>query len=224
MNGTGALEDALDRLIDAGAVDEADDGTLSTTQAFEDVRDVYHDTYGNATESVFHDTVADLFDIDREAAADRVEREDVTREELVAYLAAQSFLDDPPDRETLAHMAAVLVELGPGSPVPDALTELDDGSYEAFLDDHPDALLSVWTHGCAPCDAMKADLDAILSALPDGVAAAGLDGETAVDFRREFDVDAAPALLLFRDGRLEATLTGRHSPEALEEEFEGVYA
>ncbi|MFB6123726.1 MAG: thioredoxin family protein [Haloferacaceae archaeon] len=224
MNETGALEDALDRLIDAGAVHETDDGMLSTTQDFEDVRDVYHDTYGDAKESVFQAAIGELFDVDRETAAERIEREDVTREELVAYLAVQSFLDDPPDQDTLAHMAAVMVELGPGSPVPDPLPALDDDTYESFLADHPDSLLSVWTHGCSPCEAMKEDLDAILSVLPDGVAAAGLDGETAVAFRRAFEVDAAPTMLLFRDGRLEASMTGRQSPEAVEERVEDVYA
>lgn len=224
MSETDALEDALDRLIAAGAVHETDDGMLSTTREFEDVRDVYRDTYGDAKESVFEAAIAELFDIDRETAAERIERENVTREELVAYLAVQSFLDDPPDSETLAHMAGVMVQLGPGSPVPEPLPVLDDDSYESFLQDYPDALLSVWTHGCSPCDAMKEDLDAILAALPDGVAAAGLDGETAVEFRRAFDVDTAPTVLLFRDGRLEATLTGRQSPDALEDAFADVYA
>ncbi|MFC6988220.1 thioredoxin family protein [Haloplanus sp. GCM10025708] len=172
---------------------------------------------------MFRAAIAELFDVDRETAAERIDREGVTREELVAYLAVQSYLDDPPDRDTLAHMAAVMVELGPGSPVPEPLPVLDDDTYESFLADHPNSLLSVWTHGCSPCDAMKDDLDAVLSALPDGVAAAGLDGESAVEFRREFEVDAAPTMLLFRDGRLEATMAGRHSPEALEDAFADVY-
>ena len=58
------VEAALDRLIHADAVDEADDGTLSTTAAFEETRRVYHDTYGDMAEAGFHRTVTALFDLD----------------------------------------------------------------------------------------------------------------------------------------------------------------
>jgi thiol-disulfide isomerase/thioredoxin len=217
------VESALDRLVDADAVDEADDGTLTTTTAFEDTRRVYHDTYAHMGEEGFHSTVADLFDIDRDEVAAHVDATGITREELVAYLSIQSFLDDPPDRGTLAVMADIVVQIGPGSPVPSAVREVTDEDYETFLDAEPEAIVTVWKHGCDPCDAMKEEFDAILDAVPDGVAVAGVDGEAAADFRRSFDVSAAPAVLLFHDGDLQRTLTGRKSPAELAEAFESVY-
>lgn len=216
-------EAALDALIDGGAVDEADDGTLSTTRAFEDARRIYHDTYADASDEVFRQTVADLFGLDPDAAADHVESGGVTREEVVAYLSVRSFFDDPPDPETAAVMAHLLVEIGPGSPVPASLRELTDDEWSAFLDDRPDAVVTVWKRFCDPCEATKADLDDILSALPDGVAVAGVDGEEVPAFRREFGVDAAPAFCLFRDGELVETHTGRGRPEELAERFAAVY-
>lgn len=217
------VESALDTLIDAGVVDEADDGALTTTSAFEDTRRVYHDTYAHMADEGFHSTVADLFDIDRDEVGAHIDATGMTRDELVAYLSVRSFLDDPPEQGTLAVMAGIVVQIGPGSPVPMAVEELSDEDYEAFLDDEPDALVTVWKHGCDPCEAMKEDLDEILAAVPDGVAVAGVDGADVPAFRRAFDVSVAPAVLLFRDGDLQKTLTGRTSPSALADAFESVY-
>jgi thiol-disulfide isomerase/thioredoxin len=131
--------------------------------------------------------------------------------------------DRTPDDEQLATMATLVAEISPGSPVPDAVPELDDESWPAFLDDHPDAVVTVWRHDCAPCEALKDDLDAVLSALPDTVAVAGVDGESVADFRRTFDVQTAPAVCSFRDGALEDVTTGRQSPDTYADRFVAVY-
>jgi thiol-disulfide isomerase/thioredoxin len=216
-------ESALDRLLDEGVVDEDDDGALTTTEAYERTRVVYHDTYGTAGEETVVQALSEVFGVDREAVSAYVDENDVGAADLVAYLSLQSFLDPVPDRETLATMAALVVEIGPGSPVPGQLDELDDERSEAFLAENPDAVLTVWKTGCHPCDAMKADLDAILERVPDGVAVAGLDGESIPSFRLEYGVDSAPAVLAFKDGELVETLTGHRSPVALEQFFSVVY-
>jgi thiol-disulfide isomerase/thioredoxin len=216
-------EVALDRLVDSGIVDEADDETLTTTEAYERTRAVYHDTYGDIDEERLTATLSDLFDIDHGTAAAYVAENDVTAADLVAYLSLQSMLDPVPDRPTLATMAALVVEVDPGSPVPDGLEELDDESYEAFLAEHPDAVLTVWKTGCHPCEAMKDDLDEILERVPDGVAVAGLDGESIPSFRLAYGVDSAPAVLAFEGGELADSLSGRRSPFALEQFFSTVY-
>lgn len=216
-----ALDDALDALVDAGLVDETADG-LATTEDFEATRRIYRDTYGAADDAVFRQTVADAFGVSESVAADRIEHGAITREDLIAYLALRSALPDADD-ERLAMMATLVAELSPESPVPDAVAELDDDAWPAFLDDHPDAVVTVWRHDCAPCAALKDDLDAVLSALPDGVAVAGVDGESVPTFRRRFDVDAAPAVCSFRDGDCKDVTTGRQSPEAYAEQFAAVY-
>lgn len=218
------VEALLDRLIDDGAVTEADDGTLATTAAFEDARDVYHDTYAHADDERFRQTVADVFGVEEAEAERRIDEFGVTREELVAYLAAKSFLDDPPGPQELAVMAGLLVEIDPASPVPAAVPELDDDSYRDFLDDHPDAMVTVWKRSCPPCDGLKEDFDEILARVPAGVAAAGVDGPEVPNFRREFEVSAAPSLLFFRDGDLRETLTGRKSPDDIAERLDAVYS
>lgn len=216
-------EAALDALVDAGVFDEDADGSLTTTEAFEETRRIYHDSYAGASDERFHATVAELFGLDPDDAAAHVETRGVTRDELVAYLSVQSFLDDPPGQGTLAVMAALVAEVGPGSPVPASLEELDDESWREFLTAHPDSVVTVWRHGCDPCEAMKADLDAILETLPESVAVAGIDGEACFDFRLEYEVNAAPAFVCFRDGEHRLTETGRKRPETTAGLFESVY-
>lgn len=214
-------EAVVDDLVAAGVLAETDDGGVHLAEEFDATKRVYHDSYADADESRVRETIADLFDLDPAAAAEHAAS--VTRDELVAFLSLRSFLDDPPARERLALMAGVVAGVGPGSPVPDAVREVDDDTYRAFLDDAPDAVVTVWKHHCEPCDVMKNDLDGLLDAVPDGVAVAGLDGEDCPDFRREFEVDVAPAVCCFRDGTLVETVTGRRSTATLAETFETVY-
>jgi thiol-disulfide isomerase/thioredoxin len=216
-------EAALDRLVDEGVVDEAADGTLTTTEAYEQTRVVYQDTYGGADEETVVTALSEMFDVDPEAVATYVAEHDVDAEDLVAYLSLQSFLDPAPERETLATMAALVVEVDPGSPVPGQLVELDDDDYESFLSRNPDAVVTVWKTGCRPCDSMKADLDEILERVPDGVAVAGVDGESVPSFRLAYGVDSAPAVLAFEGGELVESLTGQRSPVALGQFFSVVY-
>jgi thiol-disulfide isomerase/thioredoxin len=213
----------LDTLIEAGVVVEHDDGTLETTPDYEGTRGVYHDTYAAVSESEFRDTLVEVFDLDPETADEEIERQGVTRDELVAFLALRSFLDDPPDTLRLAMLARLVTTIGPASAVPPALREVDDEDYRPFLDEHPDALVTVWKTNCAPCDAMKGDLDEILGAVPEDVAVAGVDGGVVSAFRREFEVNAAPAVLYFRDGTLVEKETGRKTVDELADRFAAIY-
>lgn len=216
-------EAVLDDLLELGAVTEGDDGSLSTTSAFEDVRRVYRDTYANMDDDGVVSTVADLFGVDRDEAASLLDSGEVTRADVTAYLSIRSFAEGELDSPALAVASNLLVRLGPGTPVPDAFEELDDGTYGAFLDSNPDAVVTVWRNYCDPCEAMKEDVPELLDAVPEGVATAGIDGEEAPEFRREFGVDSAPSVLLFRGGELRETLTGRRRPETLADRFDETF-
>jgi thiol-disulfide isomerase/thioredoxin len=213
----------LDHLIAAGVVVEHDDGTLETTAEYEETRSVYHDTYAGISEAEFRQTLVEVFDLDPETADEEIEEQGVTRGELVAFLALQSFLDDPPDHLRLAMLARLTATIGPASAVPPALREIDDEEYESFLADHPDAVVTVWKTGCAPCDAMKAGLEEILAVVPEDVALAGIDGGAVSKFRREFEVNAAPAVLYFRDEELVESESGRRTAEQLDGRFTEIY-
>lgn len=211
----------LDALVEAGVLVEDERG-LATTPAFEDTRGIYYDTYADASEEVFVSSVAEVFGLDPEEAAGRVDELGITREQLVTYLALQSYLDDPPARPDLAAMARLTAEVGM-DPVPPGVARVTDDDYAAFLDEHGDVVLTVWSYPCSPCERLKADLDDVRAAAPDGVAFAGADGSAVPDLRREFDVEAAPTTLLFRGGERVETLRGYHSPAAMADAFEDIY-
>lgn len=214
-------EGVVDALVDAGVLAETETGALSLTAAFDATRAVYHDSYADEPDETVHETVAELFDVDPDDDRARA----VTRDELVALLSLRSFLDDPPSLDRLAATTSVVAEATPVSPVPDSLPTVDDGSWHEFVDGG-DAVVTVWKRNCDPCDALKADLDAVvaeLDAVDAGVSVAGLDGESCPDFCRATGVNAAPAVCCFRDGGLAEAVTGRRSPAVYAELFDDVY-
>jgi thiol-disulfide isomerase/thioredoxin len=210
-------------LLDAGVFVEEADGSVAVTESFDAARGVYQDSYADASDERFHETLAELFDLSVDEAEAQAAELGVTRDELVAYLSLRSYLDEPPEPTALVQLAAMVSDVAPASPVPDSLPELTDDDYETFLDDHPDAVVFVWKLHCAPCDEMKADLGAIRAAAPEGVAFAGVDGESVAAFRREFDVDAAPATLTFADGSFVEAIEGRRSPSQFADMFANAF-
>lgn len=204
-------------------VEDPETEVLTTTDDFEQHRHVYYDSYLELEEAEFHDSVAEVFGLEsREAAAERVDELGVDREEFATYLTLSARLEGY-DVGELAEMAALAVEIGPSSPVPESLTELDDDAIDAFVTDNEWAIVTVWKRGCAPCEGMKEDLDAILEALPDDVAVAGIDGEACPEFCRTHEVNAAPAVVFFEDGERRDVVTGRTSPEPLADRARTVY-
>jgi thiol-disulfide isomerase/thioredoxin len=203
--------------VDEGVLVEEDDGTVSVSEGYDAERGVYHDTYGDASDEVFHETLASLFGLEPDEAAERAAELGVDRADLVAYLSLRGYFkrqsEADPDHDEMLALADLVAGIAPTSPVPDGMPELGDEEYREFVDEHRDAVLFVWRLHCQPCDVMKRDLEAILEAIPDGVAVAGLDGESVVEFRREFDVDAAPAVLTFADSELVDRVTGAKSPD-----------
>ncbi len=215
-------EGRYDFLVAEGVLVENEDGTVAVSEAYDAERGVYHDTYADAADEQFHRTLADLFGLSVEEARDHAEELGITRAELVAYLSLRAYLDDrtvDPDVGTLLQLAGMVADLDPESPVPASMPELTDDDYSAFLADHPDAVLFVWRRHCTPCEALKSDLDELRAAAPDRVAFAGVDGEAVTAFRREFEVDAAPATLAFADGAFIKLIEGRRSPEQYRELF-----
>lgn len=213
----------FERLRAADVLDENEDGAVVITAEFDDERDLYDQTYGDLDDERFVEAVAAAFGIDEATAAERIETHGVTREEFVAYMALQSYLDDPPPTEQLAVMAGMVADVGVASPVPDGMRELADDTYEAFVAESSDAAVFVWRHRCDPCERLKEDLPELRTALPDDVAVAGVDGDAVPDLRQTFEVESAPTLLLFRDGELVESVVGRYPVERYRETFADIY-
>ncbi|NEU56656.1 thioredoxin domain-containing protein [Halorussus sp. MSC15.2] len=194
---TDEAEALFDALVAADVLAVGEAG-VRTTDAFDDTRAVYHDSYVGVSDAEFHEAVAATFGLpDADAAADLIAEREVTRSEFVCYLAVQSHLDDAESRSAtdLAAMAGMVHEAVPDSPVPSTIADVTDDP-DAFLAGRDRAVVSVWKRFCDPCEATKADLETILDAVPDGVAVAGIDGEVAVEFCRNHDVASAPGFVV----------------------------
>ncbi|MEF8778304.1 MAG: thioredoxin family protein [Natronomonas sp.] len=198
-----------------------DDETVTLTIEFESTRGIYHDSYADVDEAEYHQAVSDVFGIDVEAVPDRLEELDVTREQFIALLAVNSHVDGEYPLAERARMAMLVTELAPPSPVPESIEELDDDSYEEFLEEHDRAAIMVWKRFCTPCRQMKDELDETRDFLPDAVA--GVDGESTPEFCRSFGVEAAPSVLFFEDDELVELLRGYQSPETIEDTCAEMY-
>lgn len=215
----------FDALVEAGVFDvDPDTDEVTLTPDFDATLTIYDDTYGSVADEEFHRTLAEVFGLeDAETAADRADELGVTREELAAFLALRSHLEEPPEVDRLAVMAAMVTDVEVGSPVPAELEELTDATYRGYIDEHGDVVVTVWRHRCDPCDALKRDLDEIMAAAPASVRFAGVDGEETVDIRKAFAIEAAPTTLAFRDGELVDRIRGRRPVQDYEALFADVY-
>jgi thiol-disulfide isomerase/thioredoxin len=203
-------ETRLEFLVEAGVVDVDEHDSVGVTGAFDDRRRIYADSYADIDDEEFARSIADVFGTSIERARTQIEETDLTREDLYNYLSLQSHLDRDLPQDVLVLLTSMVVGVGVGSAVPDSMQELDDDSYEAFLDAHDDAVLFVWSYPCDPCRTLKQDLPDLLAELPDSVAVAGVDGDSVGRFRTEFEVTAAPTILLFAGGNLVETIEGYH--------------
>jgi thiol-disulfide isomerase/thioredoxin len=218
-------EELLETLLDEEvlAIDDRT-GAVTTTAGFEDTYSVYLDTYLSVPREEFVASVTETFALDSaELAAGRIEDLAVTREQLAAYLSLRSVLEGGYDPETLTRMAVVVADLEPETPVPDRLELLDDETFGPFVRTHDRAILTVWARRCAPCEAIKDDLDAVLDTVPEEAAVAGIDGDRARKFCSTHDVDAAPAIVYFENGRHRRTTVGRSTPPDVAAAIEAVY-
>ena len=217
-------EARLDYLIDRGVLVEFDDGTVAISDDFQADLEVYEDSYLGSPEEEFVGAVADVFDLPAERAAERIEDTGMTRGELATFLALRSYLDDPDrSRDELVLLTAMVAVTDPASPVPAELTELDDETFEEYLDEHGDVVVVVFKRNCPPCETMEEDLPEVMEALPAGVEVAGVDGEDAPTFRRRYEVSVAPTVLFFADGEVAVRTEGATRPETLLDAVEGVY-
>jgi thiol-disulfide isomerase/thioredoxin len=221
-------EARLEFLIETSVIDVDENDSVTATEGFEDTRRIYADSYADIGDEEFAQSIADVFGTTLEEARSQIEETDLSREDLYNYLSLQSHIDRDLPQDVLVLLTSMVVGVGVGSAVPESMPELDDDSYAAFLDEHDDALVVVWSYPCDPCRSLKKDLPELLEMLPGSVAVAGVDGNRVGRFRTEFEVTSAPTLLLFAGGDLAEKIEGYHPVESLRgplsETYEGVEA
>ncbi|WP_435195322.1 thioredoxin family protein [Natronomonas sp. EA1] len=204
----------FDRLVDAGVLTEREDEVVKTAD-FESTLDIYRSTYGDASDERFREVVAELFDLSPEAAETKIDELGISREQLCILLSLRSEVEATP--EALLQMVGMVDAVSPASPVPEGLPELGADFADVLVDGQ--AVVLVFTHGCEPCDALKAELPAIESAAPSDVRLFGIDGPERHDFLRAHEVTGAPTALFFSDGEVVDRLEGFYGADTFEARF-----
>lgn len=210
-NDTSASE-LFDELLAADILVDGEMG-VRTTDEFDDTHAVYHDSYVGVSDAEFHESVTATFGLpDADAAADAVVSQGLTRTDLAVALSVRSHCENLTTNE-LAVATGLVAEIVPKTPVPAGLADVTDDPQRFVASNDRVALLTVWKRFCDPCEAIKDDLTELLADVPESVGIAGIDGEVAVEFCDDFDVDAAPGFVLFDDGEQVRTVTGSDREE-----------
>ncbi|GGM59880.1 thiol-disulfide isomerase/thioredoxin [Halarchaeum rubridurum] len=107
--------------------------------------------------------------------------------------------------------------------VPDGFVSLDGDEIGRFLDAHAAAVVYCWREDCEPCDAVRADLDALRDegVVPDAVGLGAVYGPDNVDELRDgYEVGAAPTVLFCAGDTVASRFVGNPGREALRRELE----
>ncbi len=97
-----------------------------------------------------------------------------------------------------------------------AVLHFDGSNFEAEVLNSPaPVLVDFWAEWCGPCQMMAPVLQAVADANPQ-LKVGKVNTDENMPLAVQLEINAIPALLLFRDGRLAARTEGFRPPEELE--------
>ena len=92
---------------------------------------------------------------------------------------------------------------------------------ESFSDDVLNAdkpvLVDFWAEWCGPCKAIAPALDEISNEMSDNITVAKINIDENPNTAQEFNIRSIPALMIFKNGKLEAEMMGQVPKSQLEE-------
>jgi thioredoxin 1 len=103
------------------------------------------------------------------------------------------------------------------------LLTLTDANFQAeVLESSLPVLVDFWAQWCQPCLAMAPDLEAVAEQFAGRVRVGKLDVDQYQDIAGQFNVQAMPTLLVFKDGVVAEQRVGKLGRDALAKLVEGV--
>jgi thioredoxin 1 len=103
------------------------------------------------------------------------------------------------------------------------LLTLTDANFQAeVLESSLPVLVDFWAQWCQPCLAMAPDLEAVAEQFAGRVRVGKLDVDQYQDIAGQFNVQAMPTLLVFKNGVVAEQRVGKLGRDALAKLVEGV--
>lgn len=102
------------------------------------------------------------------------------------------------------------------------VTELNETNFDKFVDDNKIAIIDCWAPWCGPCRRMGPIIEELADELNGKVGVAKLNTDENQGISVRFQINAIPALLIFKDKVLVQELVGLRPKEAILEVVNGL--
>ena len=93
------------------------------------------------------------------------------------------------------------------------VTELNESTFDAFIDDNKYVLIDCWAPWCGPCRSMGPIIEELSKDLEGKVAVAKLNTDESPGISARFEINAIPTLLIFKDKVMLEPLVGLRPKE-----------
>ena len=97
------------------------------------------------------------------------------------------------------------------------LNTTDKNFKNDVLDSSKPVLVDFWAEWCGPCKAIAPALDEISIEMSDNITVAKINIDENPNIAQEFNIRSIPALMIFKNGKLEAEMMGQVPKSQLEE-------
>src|SRR5437764_271471 len=96
------------------------------------------------------------------------------------------------------------------------LTEIKDETFDSMvLQSKNPVLVDFWATWCGPCKALAPKLEEIATELNGRASIVKVNIEDCPDIATRFGVRGVPTMLIFKDGKVQASLPGNQPKEAI---------
>ena len=93
------------------------------------------------------------------------------------------------------------------------VTELNESTFDAFIDDNKYVLIDCWAPWCGPCRRMGPIIEELSKDLEGKVAVAKMNTDESPGISARFEINAIPTLLIFKDKVMLEPLVGLRPKE-----------